>query len=186
MCSATVSVTLCVLAHAMRRSVAFAANARPLVSQLVHHRLQSCPPRCQYTSFFVRSDALIDDWHGKHVVSAAFSDATAWRVYKTNAAQYIKLYCTRSHVALPSATTENDIENAALGVLKALNLGVPFLLYGLAAPVFFKSILRIPHSALLQRDFSNYQVVQPSSPPRNDTIDLFFFYDVDEYERGAR
>ena len=170
----------------MHRCRVLAASTRPLASQLVHHRLQSCPPRCQYTSFFVRSDAMIDDWDGKHVVDTTLPNTTSWRVYKTRAAQFTKLYCTRSHAAPPSAAADNVFENAALGVLKALNLGVPFLLYGLAAPLLFKSVLRIPHAALQQREFANYQIVTPSAPPRDDAIDLYYFYLVDDYERGLR
>jgi hypothetical protein len=156
------------------------AFSRPSTSQILQYRLATCPPSCGYTSFFVHKSAFLDDLSDRHVLTHG-----DWKVYRASAASYLKLYCTRSGA---TSGADNDFENKSLGMLKMLNLGVPFFLYGLAAPMLFKSALRVPHAAFLLPEAElqpdqRQSFVTPSAPPRNDAVDLLFFYDVREYER---
>ncbi len=175
----------------------------PLLSAILLHRLRQCPTGCEYTSFFVRQSALLDDCASQSVVPML-----GWKVYRAQCWPFVKLYCRREHVA-SAATAPPDVhlENKMLGALKIINLGIPFLIYGLAAPMWFHSLIRIPH-----RDLSNNAddiaaagttraalaasarehherknsslILSARTPPVADAVDLIFLYDVGEYERG--
>ncbi len=176
----------------------------PLLSRVLLHRLRQCPPGCDYTSFFVRQSALQDDCASQSVVPML-----GWKCYRAQCWPFVKLYCRRERMA--SATTalpDVHLENKMLGALKILNLGIPFLIYGLAAPMWFHSMIRIPHRDIADmsneaddaaavgsrraalaaadsgaRDKSNV-ILSASAPPVGDAVDLIFLYDVGQYERG--
>lgn len=167
----------------------------PLLSRVLLHRLRQCPPGCDYTSFFVRQSALQDDCALQSVVPML-----GWKCYRAQCWPFVKLYCRRERMASASAVLPDvHLENKMLGALKVLNLGIPFLIYGLVAPVWFHSMIRIPH-----RDLSSDReapddiaavaatnsgtreniIISASAPPVGDAVDLIFLYDVGEYERG--
>jgi hypothetical protein len=63
-----------------------------------------------------------------------------------------------------------------------INLGIPFLVYGLAAPMWFSSIIRVPLDLANPTGTQGYFSRNPDAqtPPG---VDLHFFYDVHNFER---
>jgi hypothetical protein len=133
-----------------------------------------------------------------------------WKVYRAQCWPFVKLYCRREHASAATVPPDVHLENKMLGALKIINLGIPFLIYGLAAPMWFHSLIRIPHrdltnkaddiaavgtaraalaaSASGTREYHERKnsslILSARAPPVADAVDLIFLYDVGEYERG--
>uniref|UniRef100_A0A1B0D2Y1 Uncharacterized protein n=1 Tax=Phlebotomus papatasi TaxID=29031 RepID=A0A1B0D2Y1_PHLPP len=80
-----------------------------------------------WTSFFIKKKDVENDFFGLSHYNWTLKSGNNYHILRTGAHPYMKYHCTKRPI-------ENlAVENAFYGVIKVMNLGIPQLMYGLAA-----------------------------------------------------
>ncbi|KAI5632191.1 hypothetical protein NE865_15101 [Phthorimaea operculella] len=100
-------------------------SSRPPASEVLTAYLQQCkePP---WTSYFVKYSSVKDDQFGRSNFNWKVGRSN-YQILRTGCFPYIKYHCSRKE--------EEDLSSSDkfMRVIKIANLGIPCLLYGLAA-----------------------------------------------------
>ncbi|CAH0391723.1 unnamed protein product [Bemisia tabaci] len=103
----------------------FKKLCRPKASTVLTCYLKQCkePP---WTSYFVKYSSVEDDQFGRSHFNWRVNESN-YHILRTGCYPYIKYHCTKR--PYQDLSTEDNLYR----VIKAVNLGIPTLLYGLAA-----------------------------------------------------
>lgn len=129
-----------VLQSSMRLHFRVRPTASTVLSQ--HLRLCDLPP---WTSYFVRYWDVVDDQRGRSHFNWCV-DHVNYHILRTGCFPYIKYHCSRR------PWQDLSLDNRVMGVIKVVNLGVPCLVYGLAA------MCLIRHTQLVNTDAGSVPV----------------------------
>ncbi|XP_046688859.1 uncharacterized protein C15orf61 [Homalodisca vitripennis] len=114
---------------------------KPPASLVLTNYLKQCnePP---WTSYFVKYSSVINDQRGHSHFNWKVGDSN-YHILRTGCYPYIKYHCTKRPY------TDLSMDNQMMRIIKVLNLGIPTLLYGIAA------IFLISHSEVVYTDKGN-------------------------------
>ncbi|XP_019865962.1 uncharacterized protein C15orf61 homolog [Aethina tumida] len=103
-------------------------SAKPTSSEVLTCYIRQCnePP---WTSYFVKYSSIVDDQWGESHFNWKVGNSN-YHILRTGCWPYIKYHCSKR----PEANLK--IEDLFFRLLKAVHLGIPCLMYGLAAIVF--------------------------------------------------
>uniref|UniRef100_A0A1B6D519 Uncharacterized protein n=1 Tax=Clastoptera arizonana TaxID=38151 RepID=A0A1B6D519_9HEMI len=98
---------------------------KPAASEVLTCYLKQCsePP---WTSYFVKYKNVINDQKGQSHFNWKVGDSN-YHILRTGCYPYIKYHCTKRPYQ------DLSFEDQMMGLIKILNLGIPTLLYGIAA-----------------------------------------------------
>ncbi|GAB0097758.1 uncharacterized protein DMENIID0001_134240 [Sergentomyia squamirostris] len=134
--------------------------SKPKMSQVLTAYLEQIgePP---WTSFFVKYKDVNNDHHGLSHFNWTLKSGSNYHILRTGAFPYMKYHCTRRpHEDL-------SFENQFFRVIKILNLGIPQLMYGLAATQLIKHVEYV-------------KVGGSSTSPAAAQIPIYFLYPEDK------
>ncbi|XP_022187846.2 uncharacterized protein C15orf61 [Nilaparvata lugens] len=105
-------------------------NCKPLASEVLTHYLKQCnePP---WTSYFVKYSSVKNDHRGLSHFNWEVGESN-YHVLRTGCFPYIKYHCTKRPYQ------DLSLDNQLMGIIKILNLGIPTLMYGIAAIALIK------------------------------------------------
>ncbi|XP_077298930.1 uncharacterized protein C15orf61 [Arctopsyche grandis] len=103
----------------------FSTIKKPTSSQVLTSYIKQCnePP---WTSYFVKYSSVKDDQFGLANFNWEVGNSN-YHILRTGCYPYIKYHCSKK---IPSDLT---LSNTLMRIIKIVNLGIPCLLYGLAA-----------------------------------------------------
>ncbi|XP_031618837.1 uncharacterized protein C15orf61 homolog [Contarinia nasturtii] len=106
---------------------------RPKVSAVLTQYLKQCnePP---WTSYFIRYRDVYNDQWGKSHFNWTLDTGTNYHILRTGCYPYMKYHCTkRPHQDL-------SLDDNFMKFIKVINLGLPQLMYGLAAIILISHV----------------------------------------------
>lgn len=105
-------------------------NLKPLASEVLTCYLKQCnePP---WTSYFIKYNSIQNNQWGYSHFNWRVGD-TNYHILRTGCYPYIKYHCTKR------SFHDLSIEDRFFRVIKVINLGIPCLMYGIAATFLIK------------------------------------------------
>ncbi|XP_059611639.1 LOW QUALITY PROTEIN: uncharacterized protein C15orf61 [Phlebotomus argentipes] len=109
-----------------------------------------------WTSFFVKYKDVDNDFFGQSHFNWTLKSGNNYHILRTGAFPYMKYHCTMR------PTEDLSFENNFYGVIKIINLGIPQLMYGLAATRLIRHV--------------EYVTVEPTKAQ----VPIYFLYKEDK------